>query len=141
MNTQVQKIKDEIERRVNQFKHARQEAEYDANKLSLGARIAMCEELLVFINSLPEEPINDNLEKEVKAYLQTNFPDGLGFPSVPKVAHHFAKWQKKQMMKDATYATCCGLHAFQALWCFDNLKTSDVVAGDRVKVIIVKEEE
>jgi hypothetical protein len=94
MNTQVEMIKAEIERRINQFQQEKQKTK-SLDRLSLGARIAMCEELLVFINSLPEEPTNDNLEKEVKEYLQTNFPDGLGFPSVPKVAHHFAKWQKK----------------------------------------------
>lgn len=51
------------------------------------------------------------------------------------------KWLKEQMMKDVTTATCCGANAFQPVWCFDDLKSGDIAAGDKIKVIIIKEEE
>ena len=37
------------------------------------------------------------LEEEIKGYIKKEFPDGIGFPNVPKIARHFAEWQKQQM--------------------------------------------
>jgi hypothetical protein len=41
------------------------------------------------------------LEEEIKNYIQKEYPDGIGFPNVPKIAHHFAEWSRQQMIKDA----------------------------------------
>ena len=65
MNRQVEQIRAEIERRMNCFKNERNTLlKASDNNLSLGARIAMCEELLVFIDSLQEEPVNEDKDLE-----------------------------------------------------------------------------
>lgn len=55
MNKQVEKIKAEIERLKDVFKNEREKAEPKRiGRISLGARIAMLEELLVFIESMKD---------------------------------------------------------------------------------------
>lgn len=57
--TDKEKIRAEIERRMKCFKNERNTiTKASDNNLSLGARIAMCEEILSFINSMKEEPVS-----------------------------------------------------------------------------------
>jgi hypothetical protein len=51
-----------------------------------------------YINIISREPASDDLEEEIKNYIQKEYPDGMGFPNVPKIASHFAEWQEKKML-------------------------------------------
>jgi hypothetical protein len=62
------------------------------------------EDLLSFIDSLPEVKPSRDLEEEVKRYYSDNFTyissDQPTLSILTNVARHFAEWQKEQMMKD-----------------------------------------
>ena len=66
MNKQVEKIKAEIERLKDVFKNEREKVgPKSIGRISLGARIAMLEELLVFIESMKDEDELEGIQKEV----------------------------------------------------------------------------
>ena len=103
-----------------------------------------------------EEPVSDGLEVAAHRCYEPNDKFMEGFKKG-------AKWQKQQdketielaedhamlagrmqmkeeLMKDAMYLTCCGSHAFSACWCMENVDTSRYKAGDRLKIIVVKDD-
>ena len=45
-----------------------------------------------------QEPVSEELEKEVDEYILDNFDDAEGRVYVLQCAHHFAEWQKQQIM-------------------------------------------
>jgi len=115
-----------------------------------------------YINTLPEEHVSEDLEEEIKHYIQSEFPDGTGFPNVPKIARHFAKWQKQkdqetielaedhamlagmmkereEMMKNAVDATILDVDAQTIEFGLWPEKLLDMKEGDKVKIIIIKE--
>ena len=129
MTDEVQKIREEVERMRNLHQMKYQQLETD-NKMCLvecGKR-NLCNDLLYFIDSLQEEPVNAELEDttqtityEGEVYTRC-YKDKLDafackYPmSVPKPSKRYAKysdvdltiavkegakWQKEQMMKDA----------------------------------------
>lgn len=62
------------------------------------------EEILSFIDSLQEEPISEDLERAIDAYLATYFggeKEKQDWPFLKKMAIHFAEWQKEQLMTKA----------------------------------------
>ena len=73
--TQIEQIKAEIKRRIEQFKEERSKVPpttpKSVDRLSLGARIAALEETLVFIKSLPYEQQSSSLDKFIHTLLET----------------------------------------------------------------------
>lgn len=68
-------------------------------------RMEAIDEFLEVLNSLPEEPINDDLEKEIDNYTDDarnfiEYTDGWSeftdIEYIEKAARHFAKWQQEQ---------------------------------------------
>ena len=93
--------------------------------------------LMDFINSLPEEPVSEDLEEAAKEccfnlQLQEYFKKG-------------AYWQKRKMMNDAIERTVkedAGGYPYidaTELYDYDNDKPL-AKAGDKVKVLIIKED-
>ena len=80
----------EIERRISSFKKEKKTEKWSAgasqmNVVSLGARIAMLEEILSFLDTLEVKEVD--LEKEISKYIAYNIcppPD-----KVKKIAKHF----------------------------------------------------
>jgi hypothetical protein len=88
MTDKVQKIREEVKRRMNCFKNERNTLlKASDNNLSLGARIAMCEEILSFINSLQEDPVNENLNTEsmIESYKQRLIAQANGMKNSPLI--------------------------------------------------------
>lgn len=83
-----------------------------------------------------------SLEEEVNNYIQKEFPDGIGFPNVPKIARYFAEWQKQEMMKDAVEAIVCKELYSKYVKERDDESLSKVLEnynpGDKIRIIIVK---
>jgi hypothetical protein len=105
-------IRAEIERRMKCFKNERNTiTKASDNNLSLGARIAMCEELLSFIDSLQEEPVSEDLEEAADCYKDMITPEEVDDSEHAyyyetyteyQIADAFkagAKWQKEQDQK------------------------------------------
>lgn len=57
------------------------------------------------------------------------------------IARHFADWQKQQMMKDAVKGGCFSYrNGYKHISCDIEENHTDIKLGDRVKMIIIKEE-
>jgi len=113
----------------------------------------MADELFAFINSLPEDPVSEDLEEaakqnqikyvfdnnvkeiilaELKYIGVSNFKDG-------------ANWQKEQMMKDASVRSvhigedsCPFIRRYELAYDIKK-QIPDIKEGDKVRVIIIKE--
>ena len=113
-----------------------------------------CDDVIAFINSLQEEH-NEDLEEEFNRFLD----EEEGVPRMwhsdeqmewgKDIARHFAEWQKQQMMKDVVEGTVkyeigsaeipqCD-RRYQVL--SDPTPITNTKLGDKVKIIIVKEEQ
>jgi hypothetical protein len=59
----------------------------------------MANDLLAFMNSLPNEPVSEDLEQAIDKYLATYFGGEIEkqeWPFMKKMAIHFAEWQKQK---------------------------------------------
>lgn len=102
--TDKEKIRAEIERRMNKHKYS--------TALTEMVYAEEDENLLAFIDSLPEEPscpiLSDDLDKlmkEVQKYYSDNFDyitsDQPTLSILTNIARHFTEWQKRKMMEKA----------------------------------------
>lgn len=149
--TQIEQIIAEIERlKAEAFNKIHHDARRDmVTDVSNSQRIAICEQLLDFIDSLPAEQPCDDLEEEINSYSKESL--ALKFPTTDKkqikadieyIARHFANWQKEQMMKSAIDATCVILpppDLFKVLICHE--VTDKLANKQKIKIITVKEDE
>ena len=127
--SKAEKIKAEIERLKN-------ELSYNKERLSLGEIIAVnnCyNNLIFFINSLEEDPVSEDLEKEIQRY----YNEMDGDCRYMQTARHFARWQKRQVMKDAVEAV---IHPYDGEIWVDKDLLSIYDDCQRVKLIIIEEE-
>ena len=105
MTDKVQKIKEWISKEQNGLMDANGNFEYPEHE---GA-YHILSNLDYYIDSLQEEPVSEELDKEMDNYLASIFSeDGYGgseprfttwFMALRKTAIHFANWQKEQMTK------------------------------------------
>lgn len=101
-----------------------------------------------------EEPVSNDLEAEFVLYLKHKFhipqegntlkTDGWS-PSpydILDIAKHFANWQKEQMMKDAVETTVSSMvhQLIVTDYIIVNAEQFGLKKGDKVKVLIIKEE-
>lgn len=130
-----------------------------------GGRRLYCDEVCP-VDSLQKESISEDLEKELSRLLKDCEIDSeyIHQDFLHIVANHFSDWQKQQMMKDAfvfeyKHNTACCLaseclrnhgwfgreRVFNDLWRFicgvKELFSGEFKTGDKVKLIIIKQEE
>jgi len=110
MNELLIKIRAEIERLKEMYLVRQDEFKVDDTDLSIfyEGKAKMCGEMLAFIDSLPEQPV-DGLEEEIQRYFDgwgeigdgdsivTKNCDYIGLKDLPKIARHFAKWGAEWM--------------------------------------------
>lgn len=94
------------------------------------------------INALQEESVSEDLEKEISNNWETGYELGIGFSQYADVAHHFANWQKNQIMKDAVETIIDSKpNDYGEFIPIIHVKLdSSYKEGEKVKLIIVKEE-
>lgn len=131
MNEQVKKIRDEIERlKKKLLDHIIIQSDF-----SYAQRCAhQLNKIIRFIDALQEEPVSEDLEKEIDRWSKKQYYNDSEKCVFAVVARHFAEWQKQHMMKDAVDATI-PIHG--QIWIDNN---TSYKAGDKVKVIITKED-
>lgn len=85
----IQLIKQEIERVYRHYLYAQ---EFDS-----GYNMAL-DDILRFIDSIPEEPASEDLEEEYEKYFKAHEIDIVLNPytNCKDIARHFAEWQKQQ---------------------------------------------
>lgn len=114
----------------------------------------MANDLFAFMNSLPNEPVNEDLQTEIEDYINRNFSEGsdgclitdknksLGgvtYSEICELARHFSKWQKQQMIKDAISAEVRTVEDFMGTTTF-RCVCDKYKVGEKVKLIIIKED-
>lgn len=103
-------------------------------------------------NSLTQEPVSDDLEEAIDNYLATYFAgekEKQDWPFLKKMAIHFAKWQKKQLMAKAVDGIVHhhGNSKVASVYYNDPdnvpmayyIPSEGLSAGDKVKIITIKE--
>lgn len=152
MNNQVKMIRAEIERYVDSL---------ERNSGMAGpfgdAQMALCDRLLSFIDSLPEEKVSDStpleesgedLKSELHNYIEQHKSELSGYFDIRRVARHFANWQKQQMMKGTIDGYVTGnderdidvwIESERFRW-IENKNVTELNIGDKVKLVIIKEE-
>lgn len=94
------------------------------------------------IDSMQEEPINEDLEEELSAYVNSEeYLNNIGTSGLLLIARHFADWQKSQLSKCS-----CELKVLE----YEGTPTTGSVqldfpkgifkAGEKIKLLIIKEE-
>lgn len=128
-----EKIINEIQRRINLFRKD--------GKLGSDTEIALYG-LINFINAMQEEPINEDLEEELSAYVNSEeYLNNIGTSGLLLIARHFADWQKSQLSKCS-----CELKVLE----YEGMPTTGSVqldfpkgifkAGEKIKLLIIKED-
>ena len=157
MNTQVEQIKAEIERRIKSVKICPfKTAELGSEKETEGLLKAY-NDILSVINNLPDDCKTEELEQEIARVwddLGDDFIYQLHWEEFRESAIHFANWQRERMMKEAVE-----LGETTIYWENDNgrafpninptaadLMLPSVIAsrfndGDKVKLLIIKAED
>lgn len=141
--TQIEKIKGEIERLKNELI---QEAEKGYKSEFDEGRISAFEDMTVYIDSLEEEPVSNDLEEACDEYYDETWDEHGGKAMVVDGCHDIwfpsqatddffkagAQWQKEQMMKNSTFIN-------EVEW-EDDIHKLFKEKGKKVKLMIVKEE-
>lgn len=155
--TTIETIRQEIERRKVQYYEREMKAwddngEYgDEDCYFYQGKRKACEGLLSFLDTLSEEP-DKSLEEEVKNYFQGYWPGtetveqcntDLHFTpqAIIRLARHFAKWQKEQMLKDAVEGYVNYYEDGGGILMAEAQVGCPYHNGDKVRIIIVKAEE
>lgn len=144
----IQKIKAKIEKLKSEYNK-----ESDFRTVRGDTAREVLDKLLSFIDTITEEH-NEDLEEEIERCWKEMFPNGwsdytlltLTYEEHKAFAHHFAEWQKQQMMKDAVEGTVkyeigsaeipqCD-RRYQVL--SDPTPIANAKLGDKVKIIILK---
>lgn len=60
-------------------------------------KVVLCDELLAFIDSIPEQPVN-GLEEEIARYLRDECSSD-DEPSISDIARHFAEWGAEHLKR------------------------------------------
>lgn len=143
---QIEKIRTEIERLINDHTDGKHVAEADI----VATQRTAFQKILSFIDSMQEEPESEDSDEAAHEYVSTvrDLANSMAYPQFNCYdAEMFfirgANWQKQQIMKDAKKATVIMTHITN-----ESLSPALSVVilpdtfheGDKVEVIIVKEE-
>lgn len=154
---QVEKIKKLIREMMDQ------EMENYKDAVSLGTQdetsapvvYTMLQVLLTKIEKMPNEPANEDLEKEVYEHLwkgrmgaDVSKPIYFSYDELLEVARHFAAWQKQLLMKDADDYIVDDDNTIKKFYDTGGVVGKPIIfgsipdsinVGDHVKVIVIKE--
>ena len=110
--------------------------------------------LKLFINSLPEEPVSEDLKEAADKYAtevynkylndENTIKDKDGLEILTEAFTAGAQWQKKQMMKDAVSGKVTSRFPLASDPFYSDVEvylnfTNRLSEGDKVKVIIIKD--
>lgn len=91
------------------------------------------------IEYLQEEPVSESVDEEWKRYVRSEEYLSNPLEGSRPLAHHFANWQKEQMMKDAVKVSVNGNDDGWLTLGYLPECECELRKGDEVKVIIIKE--
>ena len=153
--TIIEQIKAEIERLKGQLIRGACAAQIE---METNCKEEAYDEILSFLSTLESEKPIDGLEEEIERYLHSlgvgygGWIDGMDDDDLRGIARHFAQWgaehAREQMMKDAIhYVVQDDLDSHGASYNIPfirigttALKPKGIGVGDKVRIIIVKED-
>ena len=139
MEDKLAKVRAEIERRYKYNK----EHENDWAGTSHFWQRKEDKEILSFIDSMQEEPVSEDLEKELSRLLKDCEIDSeyIHQDFLHIVANHFADWQKEQMMAKAVDVTIAIPYS-NGYGGYTQLVDSQEALpfGENIKVLVIKED-
>ena len=142
MNTQVEQIKAEIERRIKSVKICPfKTAELGSEKETEGLLKAY-NDILSVINNLPDDCKTEELEQEIARVwddLGDDFIYQLHWEEFRESAIHFANWQRERMMKEAKDVEVRSIDGLSYIHCC--LTYLGLKPNDKVKLLIIKAED
>lgn len=130
MNKQVEAIHAEIERQKEYSHKMSDKANSNRMKYYFDGADEVCNQILSFIDSLPEEKPSNDLETEITTWIPNHIkcekdPD-LGRVIIKWagfVAHHFAEWGKKQVLQEIYDGKVKPVDKITAAWLDDEQNT------------------
>ena len=134
----IEKICQEIERRLKDYWEI---CFHDVKAYNEDSNVRELKELLSFLDTLSEEPDKEDLNDEIKKFIEEyGYERGGDKLLIAIVARHFAEWQKSQMLKDAMEGQIYGSDGDHWIESeiYENLKGKE---GDKVRIIVLKDEE
>lgn len=143
--TDKEKILAEIERQIELNNNI--DPVTTAQQLVVDSVNVVLTDLLDYINSLPEEPVSDDIDIFASEYVKDpdNWVEWIGnhgetddISYIIKAIKAGAQWQKEQMMKNVVYAHVFGKDNGLPLYCFKG-DNENAICGQSLKVIIIKE--
>lgn len=129
----VEKIKAYLEDRRKKLEDIKNRNEWTTAELG---DLSCCKQTLSFIDSLEEEPVSEDLEKEIQRY----YNEMDGDCRYMQTARHFARWQKQQVMKDAVDGFVCAQRTNGEVIVRTNFIRAGLALMEKVKLIIIKDE-
>ena len=93
MNTIIEKIRAEVERRIKSGSSRGENSPEGQGKDTCVSRVTELTHLLSFLSDLEKEekPI-EGLEEEIKSFAFSFYQDNGNLPMVTDIARHFAQW-------------------------------------------------
>ena len=131
MTDKIQKIREEVVRMHNLL------PVMDGSNLSVNYADRICTTLEMYIDSLQEEPVSEDLKAASYDYVKSNHKDIASIDDCALLydAIEFgAKWKEEQMMKNAIVMQA---HTQDGELCGD-IRKFNIEDCDKVKVIIIK---
>lgn len=109
MTDKVQKIREEVVRMHNLLPVT------DGDNISVNYADRICTTLEMYIDSLQEEPANDDLTNEIKLWFKqwSENEEEWSREDIWDTAEHFANWQKEQMMAKAIDACVTDIRTYK----------------------------
>lgn len=139
----VEKVKEEIESYKESMKGLEPHSDFRRGQ------ITAYNQIMQFIDSLPEEHVSEDLDREIGYYTTSkllgkrNHSTGvyhLTQKECDNIARHFAEWQRKQMMKDALSGQIYRSHDGDVKILAVKGNTDKLYRGTDIKFIILKTE-
>lgn len=97
MINKIQKIRKTVENRYKYWK----EKEFNSHSIESEIRMSECKHLLLMLDSLQEEPVNEDLEKEIDKWYDSDIGIYKTREQFGKMIHHFTQWQNQKTIDKA----------------------------------------
>lgn len=140
MTNKVQKIREEVVR-IHKLLPV-----MDGDNIYVNYADRICTTIEMYIDSLQEEPVSEDLEQAIDNYLATYWggeKEKQDRPFLKKMAIHFSNWQKQQMLKDTVEAEVQWHDGFLLMYDeheVEDLLLPDIKVGDKVRLAVIKED-
>lgn len=143
----IEKIRQEIERRLKDYWEI---CFHDVKAYNEDSNVRELKELLSFLDTFSKEP-DKSLEEAAEEYRRESIKKSV-IPQIDGPVSEYggniksafiagAKWQKEQILKDTVGGMVCATITNQVAISFFSPLPKELKAGDKVRIVVIREEE